>query len=581
MVSFLLALTLPAFAQDVEVPELNAQTLQLSTSGAHLMLVDPRPLQPDTSSWRTSLSYTDRPLEFVDTQGNRTSLANGVTQLQVGTAHVFGPVRLGLDLPLVLHTGSVEAPAQAGLGSVRFDTQVAVAEGEMPTAVFASLNLPTGGAAGTSLTAPFGGNLGVSTHKELNERWATTGQLGTVLLPKAELGGAVWGSRLRAGIGARYLPDTGVPVITEWILEPQLQKLGQLASELLFATEVGIGTTGNYTVRPAMSFGVSDAPGQSRFRAMVQVRREVPFNEDPDGDGLIGTADACPMEPEDFDQYKDEDGCPEGTEVTLRVTDTDGFELEGGEWAVGEARAAVGASMVLPAGPATVMLGTAPHPSTIPAGPPVTLTLQVPAPRGTLVVHARTEDGTPISGALWSAQGLVEVENQPAGKGIPVRPGVYNLTATADGFRPATGTVQIEHNGEATLVLSMLPSKAAVSADRIEIKDSVYFETGRDAIKEISYTLLDEVAELIIAHPEVKMIRIEGHTDSRGKRSANQALSQARAEAVRTYLMGKGVEGSRLTAIGYGEDRPLDRRENKAAWEKNRRVDFFVVNDDQ
>ena len=81
---------------------------------------------------------------------------------------------------------------------------------------------------------------------------------------------------------------------------------------------------------------------------------------------------------------------------------------------------------------------------------------------------------------------------------------------------------------------------------------------------------------LLQAHPEAKLVHIEGHTDSRGSASANLDLSTRRAAAVRQYLIDKGVEPARLDSKGYGETRPLILEENEAAWSKNRRVDFFV-----
>ncbi|MBW2254897.1 MAG: OmpA family protein, partial [Deltaproteobacteria bacterium] len=62
--------------------------------------------------------------------------------------------------------------------------------------------------------------------------------------------------------------------------------------------------------------------------------------------------------------------------------------------------------------------------------------------------------------------------------------------------------------------------------------------------------------------------------------SGNQRLSEARAASVLRYLAALGVDRARLESIGYGEERPLDPREEAEAWEKNRRVDFFVAERD-
>jgi len=78
------------------------------------------------------------------------------------------------------------------------------------------------------------------------------------------------------------------------------------------------------------------------------------------------------------------------------------------------------------------------------------------------------------------------------------------------------------------------------------------------------------------AYPEIAKLRIEGHTDSRGSASTNQKLSEARAAAVLTYLVEHGVSADRMSSAGFGESKPIDPREVAEAWDKNRRVDFFV-----
>ncbi|MBP6629444.1 MAG: OmpA family protein, partial [Kofleriaceae bacterium] len=67
------------------------------------------------------------------------------------------------------------------------------------------------------------------------------------------------------------------------------------------------------------------------------------------------------------------------------------------------------------------------------------------------------------------------------------------------------------------------------------------------------------------------------HTDERGNDAYNLDLSDRRAKSVKDYLIGKGIEDSRLTSQGYGETQPLDRRSNEQAWAKNRRVAFLIL----
>jgi outer membrane protein OmpA-like peptidoglycan-associated protein len=69
---------------------------------------------------------------------------------------------------------------------------------------------------------------------------------------------------------------------------------------------------------------------------------------------------------------------------------------------------------------------------------------------------------------------------------------------------------------------------------------------------------------------------IEGHTDSQGRETTNQKLSDSRAAAVRDYLTTIGMEGSRLSSIGYGESRPIASNSTKAGRQQNRRVEISL-----
>lgn len=110
---------------------------------------------------------------------------------------------------------------------------------------------------------------------------------------------------------------------------------------------------------------------------------------------------------------------------------------------------------------------------------------------------------------------------------------------------------------------------------QFKILDSVHFEHGKADIKEESYSLLDQVALTIKANSDTK-VRVEGHTDDTGPRDVNVRLSRARAQAVRTYLVNKGVSPSRLRAEGYGPDKPLVKDTSDEGRAKNRRVEFIV-----
>ncbi|WP_419662825.1 putative outer membrane protein, OmpA/MotB domain [Desulfosarcina variabilis str. Montpellier] len=106
--------------------------------------------------------------------------------------------------------------------------------------------------------------------------------------------------------------------------------------------------------------------------------------------------------------------------------------------------------------------------------------------------------------------------------------------------------------------------------------DEISFEVGKADLSPKSYPVLDKIAGALEARPEL-MVVVEGHTDNTGSRRGNMNLSQRRAQAVVDYLVGKGISSSRLSAKGYGPDRPIADNGTKLGRSKNRRVQFTKV----
>jgi outer membrane protein OmpA-like peptidoglycan-associated protein len=123
------------------------------------------------------------------------------------------------------------------------------------------------------------------------------------------------------------------------------------------------------------------------------------------------------------------------------------------------------------------------------------------------------------------------------------------------------------------------PKLAELKGSRIEIKDQVRFATSKSEILADSYPLLEEVAKILKEHPELVKLQISGHTDNRGPREYNLQLSQDRAEAVRRFLIERGVEASRLEAKGYGPDQPIASNDDAAGRQKNRRTEFHSISE--
>lgn len=104
----------------------------------------------------------------------------------------------------------------------------------------------------------------------------------------------------------------------------------------------------------------------------------------------------------------------------------------------------------------------------------------------------------------------------------------------------------------------------------------IQFETGKATIKPSSYKLLDQIAQTFIDNPSY-IIEVQGHTDNVGKAELNKALSDKRAKAVREYLIKKGVEPERMTANGYGMERPIEDNKTAKGRALNRRVEFDIT----
>jgi outer membrane protein OmpA-like peptidoglycan-associated protein len=119
-----------------------------------------------------------------------------------------------------------------------------------------------------------------------------------------------------------------------------------------------------------------------------------------------------------------------------------------------------------------------------------------------------------------------------------------------------------------------------VRKEKIEILDKIYFDTGKATIQKRSFGLLEQIAQTLRIHPEIKKVRIEGHTDSQGSDAFNLKLSQERADSVRKHLIETGkLEDGRLEAKGFGEERPVASNNTARGREQNRRVEFVILDE--
>lgn len=106
--------------------------------------------------------------------------------------------------------------------------------------------------------------------------------------------------------------------------------------------------------------------------------------------------------------------------------------------------------------------------------------------------------------------------------------------------------------------------------------DNVLFETGKANLKSSSFKAIDELASAMTAKKTME-IEIAGHTDNVGDKATNLKLSQERAEAVRSYLIKKGISSGRITARGYGDTKPVADNSTEAGRQQNRRTEVKIT----
>ncbi|MBW2261720.1 MAG: OmpA family protein [Deltaproteobacteria bacterium] len=255
---------------------------------------------------------------------------------------------------------------------------------------------------------------------------------------------------------------------------------------------------------------------------------------DNDRDGILDVDDDCPNVPEDRDGDQDEDGCPEGAEGDRDgdgilddvdscpddPEDLDGFEDKEG----------------------------------------------CPDPDNDQDTILDVDDLCPNDpedpDGFEDINGCPDPDND-ADRILDVDDACPNDPETYNGFEDEDGCPD--------------KGKVEIKGSEIVIMDKVYFETDSAEIKPESFEILDAVAATVIGNPQIVHVQIQGHADERASNDYNIQLTHERAASVVKYLVDKGVEEERLTSAGYGEECPVDKAHNAKAWDKNRRVEFKIL----
>ncbi len=255
---------------------------------------------------------------------------------------------------------------------------------------------------------------------------------------------------------------------------------------------------------------------------------------DNDGDGIPDAQDKCPNEPETKNGYQDEDGCPDAGD-----DDKDGIPNDKDK---------------CPKEPETV------NGFQDDDGCPDSLDKDndgIPDDKDKCPDQPETkngyqdDDGCPDEWPDQDKDGILDKDDK-----CPSEP------ETKNGFEDNDGCPD------------ELPKKLAKSFSGA-IK-GIEFDKGKASIKKKSFKALDNAAKLMKEYPEVK-VEVSGHTDNTGDAAENKKLSQERADAVKAYLVEKGIDAARVVAVGFGDEKPVADNAKKAGQAKNRRIEFKLL----
>ncbi len=251
-------------------------------------------------------------------------------------------------------------------------------------------------------------------------------------------------------------------------------------------------------------------------------------SEDVDGDGKIDAVDKCPQDAEDVDGFEDADGCPDDDNDNDNVADTRDTcpnaaeDIDDFEDADGCPDDDNDADLV-----------------------PDVLD-QCPTQAGTI-----DKKGCPANDA--DHDGVSDGNDK-----CPTEPETRNGYLDDDGCPDSQNL------------------NAKITSSSISLPNPIQFLMGTSDFDGGAYAVLDDVARAMTDSPTLH-VRVEAHTEGNGDESANQALSDKRAQAVVDYLVSRGVDASRLEAAGLGGTRPVDTNRTEAGRSANRRIEFVIV----
>lgn len=308
----------------------------------------------------------------------------------------------------------------------------------------------------------------------------------------------------------------------------------------------GFGLQSAYSIPDYRAFFGVGVYERKKPRPALPSTSEMEDN-DEDGDGVDN--DLCPRDPEDFDDFEDDDGCPDEDNDDDGVLDPDdACPNEFGEASEGGCSDRDGDGISDPRDGCPDEVED--------------------------VDTFEDEDGCPDPDN--DGDGIKDVlDSCPLEAGDAVTRGCPDLDSDGDTIVDRLDNCPDEpgwpeNNGCKKKQL------VAITGCKIDLSDKIYFDSGRTGVKSRSYRMLNNLAEVLSKQDAIRLLKIEGHTDNRGPAAFNRTLSQQRADAVRVYLQEQGIDPSRLEATGYGEERPVAPNTTRRGRDANRRVELLI-----
>jgi outer membrane protein OmpA-like peptidoglycan-associated protein len=278
--------------------------------------------------------------------------------------------------------------------------------------------------------------------------------------------------------------------------------------------------------------------------------------KDMDKDGIVDEEDSCIDEPEDFDNFKDEDGCPEDDNDGDGIVDADdqcpGTDADDDTAEdIDDFEDADGCPDLDNDGD-----GIADTDDDCP-----------------LVAGGEATGGCPDADGDGIRNADDECEDE-AGK-----EGSFGCPDGDEDRVPDYRDDCPEEPGweEAIPLLSDgCKGRVYVTKKFLVVTEKIQFDSGRATIKKASHALLDDIFEALQKNASLTELLIAGHTDDRGDDAKNLTLSEDRAKAVKTYLVDKGIDKKRIKGKGFGETEPIGDNATREGRDENRRVEFRI-----